>query len=192
MNRRQAQLFQLGWVADYPDAENFLQLFYSKIESPGPNHANYKNARFDDLYEIIQTMPDSDERTVWVKQMVDIVIEDAPWIFLYQPMSFGLIQDWVKNYLRMPSLMEWVNTAEWISAEVEAGRVCRQMSQMSRRVNKMWGYIIRRLAQMLPTVIGVVLLTFVLFNIVPNDLAAIALGKNVSAQMLEAFDEQRG
>ena len=36
MNRRQAQLFQLGWVADYPDAENFLQLFYSKNESPAP------------------------------------------------------------------------------------------------------------------------------------------------------------
>ena len=98
MNRRQAQLFQLGWVADYPDAENFLQLFYSKNESPGPNHANYKNEEFDRLYEMIQTMPDTEERTKWVDQMVEIVVEDAPWIFLYQPMSFGLIQDWVKNY----------------------------------------------------------------------------------------------
>jgi ABC-type transport system substrate-binding protein len=98
MNRRQAQLFQLGWVADYPDAENFLQLFYSKNESPGPNHANYKNKQFDHLYEIIQTMPDTKEREKWVDQMVEIIIEDAPWIFLYQPMSFGLVQDWVKNY----------------------------------------------------------------------------------------------
>ena len=45
---------------------------------------------------------------------------------------------------------------------------------------------------MFPTVIGVVLLTFMLFNIVPNDLAVIALGKNVSPQLLESFDEQRG
>ena len=45
---------------------------------------------------------------------------------------------------------------------------------------------------MFPTVIGVVLLTFILFNIVPNDLAVVALGKNVSPQLLESFDEQRG
>jgi peptide/nickel transport system permease protein len=45
---------------------------------------------------------------------------------------------------------------------------------------------------MVPTVIGVILLTFVLFNIVGGDLAAIALGKNVSLQSLEDFDEQRG
>ncbi len=53
-------------------------------------------------------------------------------------------------------------------------------------------YILKRILQMIPTVIGVILLTFVLFNIVGGDLAAIALGKNVSLQMLEDFDEQRG
>ena len=53
-------------------------------------------------------------------------------------------------------------------------------------------YSLRRILQMIPTVIGVILLTFILFNIVPNDLAAIALGKNVTPEMLEAFDERRG
>jgi len=99
MNRRQAQLFQLGWVADYPDAENFLQLFYSKNESPGPNHANYRNARFDNLYEQIRTMLDSPERTVLYEEMAHIVVEDCPWIFMYQPMAFGLTHSWVENYL---------------------------------------------------------------------------------------------
>ncbi|MFL2876826.1 MAG: ABC transporter substrate-binding protein [Pontiellaceae bacterium] len=99
MNRRQAQMFQLGWVADYPDAENFMQLFYSKNESPGPNHANYRNDRFDELYEKIRTMHDSDQRTRYVEEMVKIVIEDAPWIFLYQPMQFGLVHNWVQNYV---------------------------------------------------------------------------------------------
>src|SRR5207249_526714 len=41
MERKQQQMFKLGWVADYPDAENFLQLFSSKSISPGPNHTNY-------------------------------------------------------------------------------------------------------------------------------------------------------
>ncbi len=53
-------------------------------------------------------------------------------------------------------------------------------------------YILKRIIQMVPTVIGVILLTFVLFNVVGGDLAAVALGKNVSLQSLEDFDEQRG
>jgi ABC-type transport system substrate-binding protein len=99
MNRRQAQMFQLGWVADYPDAENFMQLFYSKNESPGPNHANYRNAEIDRMYEQIRTMLDSPERTAIYEKMAGIIVEDCPWIFLYQPMNFGLIHSWVENYV---------------------------------------------------------------------------------------------
>ena len=53
-------------------------------------------------------------------------------------------------------------------------------------------YILKRIVQMVPTVIGVILLTFILFNVVGGDLAAIAMGKKVSLQSLETFDEQRG
>ncbi len=53
-------------------------------------------------------------------------------------------------------------------------------------------FILRRLIQMIPTVIGVVLLTFFLFNVAGGDLAAIALGKNTSLKEMEQFDEQRG
>lgn len=53
-------------------------------------------------------------------------------------------------------------------------------------------YIVKRILQMIPTVLGVILLTFFLFNVVGGDLAAIALGKKVSLQTLENFDEQRG
>ncbi|MEI6891453.1 MAG: ABC transporter permease [Pontiella sp.] len=53
-------------------------------------------------------------------------------------------------------------------------------------------YILKRMLQMVPTIVGVILLTFVLFNVVGGDLAAIALGKKVSLQSLETFDEQRG
>jgi len=98
MNRRQSQLFQLAWVADYPDAENFLQLFYSKNESPGPNHSNYRNAEIDRLYEAIRTLQDSPERTAKYEAMAHIIVEDCPWIFMYQPMSFALKHDWVENY----------------------------------------------------------------------------------------------
>lgn len=98
MNRRQAQMFMLGWVADYPDGENFLQLFYSKNESPGPNHSNYRNAEIDRMYEQIRTMHDSPERTAIYERMAAIIIEDCPWIFLFQPMDFGVTHSWLGNY----------------------------------------------------------------------------------------------
>ncbi len=98
MERRQVQLYQLIWRIDYPDAENFLMLFYSKNASPGPNHANYSNPEFDRLYEQIRTMQDSPERTAIYRRMADIVVEDAPWIFMTHPLAYGLYQPWLKNF----------------------------------------------------------------------------------------------
>ncbi len=98
MERKQHQMFNLAWVADYPDAENFLQLFTTKSVSPGPNHTNYSNPEFDRLYDIATVMPDSPERTELYKKMADIVIEDCPWILLDYPLAFGLRQQWLQNY----------------------------------------------------------------------------------------------
>ncbi len=98
MDRRQAQLFQLGWVADYPDAENFLQLFYGANTSPGPNHSNYVNPEFDKLYDQLRVMLPGTEKDRICEQMADMVIEDCPWIFMYQPMEFAVIHDWLKNF----------------------------------------------------------------------------------------------
>lgn len=98
MDRRQSQLFQLGWVADYPDAENFLQLFYGANTSPGPNHSNYVNPEFDNLYGQMRTMLPGPEKDRLCEQMAGIIIEDCPWIFMYQPMDFVVIHNWLKNY----------------------------------------------------------------------------------------------
>ena len=56
----------------------------------------------------------------------------------------------------------------------------------------MTGYIVRRVLQMIPTVLGVIIITFILFNVVGGSPAAMTLGKNVSPKALEDFDEQRG
>jgi ABC-type transport system substrate-binding protein len=98
LERRQAQMFRLGWVADYPDAENFLQLFYGPNSSPGPNHCNYRNKTFDELYEQVRIMADSPERTALYRQMTAIVVEDSPWIFEQHPLAYGLSHHWLKNY----------------------------------------------------------------------------------------------
>lgn len=98
LERRQAQMFRLGWVADYPDAENFLQLFYGPNCSPGPNHCNYRNKEFDVLYEKARIMGNSPERTALYQQMAAIVTDDCPWVFEQHPLSYGLHHHWLKNY----------------------------------------------------------------------------------------------
>jgi oligopeptide transport system substrate-binding protein len=98
MERRQCQLYWLGWVADYPDAENFLQLFVGRNSSPGPNHSNYVNPEFDKLYDQIRTMADGPERTLVYQTMSHIIEEDCPWIFMHHPVAYGLHHAWLRNY----------------------------------------------------------------------------------------------
>ena len=57
--RSQATFFRASWIADYPDAENFLSVFYSRNPAP-PNYTRYNNPVFDRLYEqSLQTTNDS-------------------------------------------------------------------------------------------------------------------------------------
>jgi oligopeptide transport system substrate-binding protein len=95
-----AQVFMLGWNADYPDPENFLFLLYGangKVASQGENVANYANPEFDRLFAAMKFMSDGAERQVIIDQLVDIVRTDAPWIWGFFPKSFSLHQQWLKN-----------------------------------------------------------------------------------------------
>jgi ABC-type transport system substrate-binding protein len=95
---KSAQIFSLGWIADYPDAENFLQLFYSKNASPGPNNFNYSNPEFDRIYEQVAVMPDSPERTELYRKAERLIVEDCPAVFLMHGVAYVLYHDWVYNY----------------------------------------------------------------------------------------------
>lgn len=98
IKKKTADLFDYAWNADYPDAQNFLQLFYSKNISPGPNSANYKNPAFDALYEKSLSLPANEERTRLYNEMEKILIEDCPWIFQTHRIRPVVAQPWVKNY----------------------------------------------------------------------------------------------
>ncbi|MFZ4394705.1 MAG: ABC transporter substrate-binding protein [Kiritimatiellia bacterium] len=96
---KETQLFRLGWVGDYPDAENFLQLFYGGNRSPGPNHCNYINPDYDRLYEKACATTDEVARLELYRQMQAIVREDCPWLFLHFPRAYSLHPDRLRNYL---------------------------------------------------------------------------------------------
>jgi len=98
MDRRQVQLYRLAWIADYPDAENFLQLFYGPNQSPGPNHSNYENEQFDRIYERARVLQDSPERTAFYEHMCRMVLEECPWILTHYRLSYSLNYGWLKNF----------------------------------------------------------------------------------------------
>ena len=95
---KSAQMYAMGWVADIPDAENFMQLFYGPNESPGPNGMNYKNAKADELYEKLSVMPDSPERVDVIQQMQQTVVDDLPCVLTLHRVAYLLRYDWLKNY----------------------------------------------------------------------------------------------
>ncbi len=97
VHNKNVQLYTMGWHADYPDAENFLQLFYGPNIKKGTNNTNYANAEFDRLYEQVRTMPDSPERMAIYVQMMHMICEDCPVLLLSEPQSFLLRYEWVKN-----------------------------------------------------------------------------------------------
>jgi len=80
----QLSIFRGSWVADYPDAENYLFIFHSKNFSPnGPNYTHYNSKEFDALYEKAIQTTDNFKRHVLYQQMDSLVMESAAVIPLY-------------------------------------------------------------------------------------------------------------
>jgi ABC-type transport system substrate-binding protein len=106
MQTGQAQIFQWGWNADYPDPENFLFLLYGpngKRVSGGQNANNYQNDEFDRLFEQMRVMPDTHIRQEIIDKMIAILHEESPWVWGFHPKQFSLYHVWNSNV--KPNLM---------------------------------------------------------------------------------------
>ena len=128
MRTGNAQIFTWGWTADYPDPENFLFLLYGpngKVKYQGENAANYRNSKFDSLFEQMKTLPNSPKRQKVINQMIEIVRYDAPWIFGFYPKDFILAQVWNRatkpnemanntiKYVRLDPILRATLQREW-------------------------------------------------------------------------------
>lgn len=98
VNNRSVQMFTSGSSARIPDAQDFLEMFYSRYHAPGPNKFNYSNAEFDKLYEKAQVMLDCPEKHRLYRKMELIVLKDCPAAFLNHRVAYVLHHDWYKNY----------------------------------------------------------------------------------------------
>ncbi|MCB9251530.1 MAG: ABC transporter substrate-binding protein [Flavobacteriales bacterium] len=90
--------FRGSWIADYPDAENYLACFYSKNFSPaGPNYFHFKNETFDKLYESIFLEKTDSGKLGLYRQMEKILLKESPVIPMFYDQSIRLIRHNVKN-----------------------------------------------------------------------------------------------
>jgi oligopeptide transport system substrate-binding protein len=93
-----------GWNADYPDAENFMQLLYGPS---GPeNNARFNLPAFNTLYERARTLPDGPERTRLFDRMTELVLAYAPWRMTYHLLEDSVRHAWVSNYVLHPMRSE--------------------------------------------------------------------------------------
>lgn len=128
MRKGAAQLFFWGWLADYPDPENFLFLLYgpnAKVKNDGENAGNYSNQEFDRLFERMKDLDDGPERAALIRQMVQIVQFDAPMLFGWSEEYAGAYHQWLYNgkpsniirdqlqYLRLDPKLRQERTQAW-------------------------------------------------------------------------------
>jgi ABC-type transport system substrate-binding protein len=77
-------LFRASWVADYPDAENYLSLYYSENFAPnGPNYSHFKNDEFDTLYKSAFLETDAEKRAELYTQMDALIMQKTPVVVLF-------------------------------------------------------------------------------------------------------------
>lgn len=94
------QIFAGGWCADYPDPENFADvLFHTGAQQ---NTGKYSNPALDALLDQARIEPDASKRVALYQQAEQLIVQDAPAIFLMHDISYMLVKPYVKGYTWTP------------------------------------------------------------------------------------------
>ena len=101
LHKRRFQMFDIGWIADYPDPENFLDILFHSESSN--NHTNYSNPQVDSLLEQARTETDEAVRFRLYNQAEQMIVDDAPWVPLwYSGERYLLVKPYVHDYYLTP------------------------------------------------------------------------------------------
>lgn len=98
LKKRSGQMFGIAWGADYPDAENFLQLFYGPNSAPGANSSNFNEPQFNKDFEAAVKMQDSPARTALYEKLNRYLADEAVSLFGVHRQAYTLEHGWLKNY----------------------------------------------------------------------------------------------
>jgi len=99
------QSMSYGWIADYPDGENFLQLMW-KGSIGQANYAMFDLPEYNALYERAKRMPDGPERNALYEKMVKLICVYVPWMVETYKQETILMQPWLLNYRKHPFMHE--------------------------------------------------------------------------------------
>ncbi|TDG14265.1 peptide ABC transporter substrate-binding protein [Seongchinamella unica] len=99
------QIYSYGWIADYPDPENFLFLLYGpdgplNCKCDGSNNSNFESEEYDELFRQVRITPPGPEREAMVARMVEIYRREAVWLYAFYPKDIYLSNPWVSNTKR--------------------------------------------------------------------------------------------
>jgi len=205
-----ADMFLLSWHADYPDAENFLfPVFHSSNWGASGNRAFYDNPAFDSIIERAQREPDPRRRMLLYEEAESIIIEDAPWVFLWHKADFFLTQPWVTGY-SPPAIynadkgteVALTATAESTGARNGGPAGMLLLAPFGVLLVLAAAYLIlrppllsyagRRLLLAVPTLIGVALIVFAILKMVPGDPALAMVGERADEATIEQIRESLG
>ncbi|MBL7723589.1 MAG: ABC transporter substrate-binding protein [Chitinophagaceae bacterium] len=92
-----AAFFRGSWIADYPDAENYLSVFYSKNPAP-PNYTRYNNPAFDNFFERAIAETNDSLRYKLYQQADQVMMNDAPVVPLWYDKAVHLVQPYIKGF----------------------------------------------------------------------------------------------
>jgi peptide/nickel transport system substrate-binding protein len=95
--KSQALFFRGSWIADYPDAENYMAMFYSRNPAP-PNYTRFSNPAFDVLYEKALQENNDSLRYHLYRQMDQLVIDEAPVVPIWYDMAIHLVQPYITGF----------------------------------------------------------------------------------------------
>lgn len=98
LKKRTAQMYGIAWGADYPDAENFLQLYYGPNSAPGANSSNFNDPKFNKEFETAVAMQDSPARTALYEKLNKYLAEESVSLFGVHRQAYTLQNGWLKNY----------------------------------------------------------------------------------------------
>ncbi|MFQ6019378.1 MAG: peptide ABC transporter substrate-binding protein [Dehalococcoidia bacterium] len=96
------QMFDLGWVADYIDPQNFLEIKFYSENIGSTNETRYSNSEVDELLEKAQTEENQKERFALYRRAEEIIVEDAAWIPLFHGKNSYLVKPYVQGFEEPP------------------------------------------------------------------------------------------
>ncbi len=103
---RRYQMFSSGWIADYPDPQNFLDiLFHSKSSQ---NHTGYHNQRVDELLEAARVEDEATARWELYQEAERIIVREAPIIPLNHGVNYHLVKPYVRGFTAGAGLRPWL------------------------------------------------------------------------------------